>query len=63
MILGIKGWTNEVDNKSTINIAHNLVQHDCTKHIENDRHFIKEKLDSGLITTPFVFQAINRLMS
>ena len=42
------------DNKSTINIAHNPVQHDRTKHIEIDRHFIKEKLDSGLICTPYV---------
>ena len=30
------------DNKSTINIAHNPVQHDRTKHIEIDRHFIKK---------------------
>ena len=36
------------DNKSTIIIAHNPVQHDRTKHIEMDMHFIKEKLDSGL---------------
>ncbi|KAE8735933.1 Calcium-dependent lipid-binding family protein isoform 3 [Hibiscus syriacus] len=42
------------DNKSTINIAHNPVQHDNTKHVEMDRHFIKEKLDSGLICTPYV---------
>nr|KYP52007.1 Copia protein [Cajanus cajan] len=42
------------DNKSAINIAHNPVQHDRTKHIEVDRHFIKEKLDSGLICTPYV---------
>ena len=42
------------DNKSAINIAHNPVQHDRTKHIEIDRHFIKEKLDSGLICTPYV---------
>ena len=41
-------------NKSAINITHNLVQHDRTKHIEVDRHFIKEKLDSGLIRTLFV---------
>lgn len=38
------------DNKSAINIAHNLVQHDRTKHIEVDRHFIKE-LDNGMIHT------------
>ena len=37
------------DNKSTINIAHNLMQHDQTKHKGIDKHFIKEKLDSGLI--------------
>lgn len=42
------------DNKSAISIAHNPVQHDRTKHIEVDRHFIKEKLDSGLICTPFI---------
>ena len=29
------------DNKSAIDIAHNPVQHDRTKHVEVDRHFIK----------------------
>ena len=42
------------DNKAAISIAHNPVQHDRTKHIEIDRHFIKEKLESRLICTPFV---------
>ena len=42
------------DNKSTISIAHNPVQHDRTKHIEIDRHFIKEKLEARLICMPFV---------
>ncbi|RDX82675.1 Copia protein, partial [Mucuna pruriens] len=42
------------DNNSAISIAHNPVQHDRTKHIEIDRHFIKEKLDSGLIPTSYV---------
>ena len=42
------------DNKSAINIAHNLMQHDRTKHVEVDKHFIKEKLDNGTICTPFV---------
>ena len=41
------------DKKSTTNIAHNPVQHDRTKHVEVDRHFIKEKLDYGLISTPY----------
>ena len=42
------------DNKSAISIAHNPVQHDRTKHIEIDRHFIKEKIDSGLISTVYI---------
>ena len=42
------------DNKSAINIAHNPVQHDRTKHVEIDRHFIKEKLDDGLIATEYI---------
>jgi hypothetical protein len=37
------------DNKSTINIANNLVQHDRTKHMEIDKFFIKEKLESRLL--------------
>ena len=41
-------------NKLATNIAHDLVQHDRTKHIEVDRHFIKEKLDSGLITIAYI---------
>ena len=42
------------DNKAAIDIAHNPVQHNRTKHVEIDRHFIKEKLNSGCICTPFV---------
>jgi hypothetical protein len=41
-------------NKAAINIANNPVQHDRTKHVEVDRHFIKEKLDNGEIRLPFV---------
>ncbi|KAK8921866.1 hypothetical protein KSP39_PZI020300 [Platanthera zijinensis] len=36
------------DNKAAINIAHNPVQHDRTKHIEVDRHFVKENIEKGL---------------
>jgi hypothetical protein len=42
------------DNKAAICIAHDPVQHDRTKHIEIDRHFIKEKISSGLRCTPYV---------
>lgn len=42
------------DNKAAISIAHNPVQHDCTKHIEVDRHSIEENLFAGIICTHFV---------
>lgn len=42
------------DNKSAISIVHNPLQDDRTKHIEVYRHFMKEKLDSSLICTPYV---------
>lgn len=42
------------DNKTTINILENSVKHDHTKHIEVDWHFIKEKLEAGIIKLLFV---------
>jgi exonuclease I len=42
------------DNKAAINIANNPIQHDKTKHVEIDRHFIKDKLDEGPVCMPFV---------
>ncbi|PRQ19620.1 putative RNA-directed DNA polymerase [Rosa chinensis] len=42
------------DNKAAVEIAHNPVQHDRTKHVEVDKHFIKEKLDQQIISFPFV---------
>ena len=42
------------DNKAAISIANNPVQHDRTKHVEIDRHFIKEKLEGGVVCVPFL---------
>ena len=42
------------DNKAAVSISENSVQHDKTKHVEVDRHFIKEKLKAGIIALPFV---------
>nr|GEU53519.1 putative ribonuclease H-like domain-containing protein [Tanacetum cinerariifolium] len=42
------------DNKAAILISKNPVQHDMTKHVKVDRHFIKEKLEAGIIELPFV---------
>ena len=33
------------DNQAAISIAKNLIHHDRTKHVEIDRHFIKEKIE------------------
>jgi hypothetical protein len=42
------------DNKAAIDISHNPIQHDRTKYIEIDRHFIKDKIDSKIIPFSFV---------
>ena len=42
------------DKKSAINIAHNPIQHDRTKDIEVNRHFIKEKLEEGVVCMSYV---------
>ena len=42
------------DNKAAIDIAHNPVQDDQTKHVEVGRHFIKQNLEAKIIWFPFV---------
>ncbi|KAK8921057.1 hypothetical protein KSP39_PZI020242 [Platanthera zijinensis] len=41
------------DNKAAISIAHNPVQHDRTKHVEVNRHFIKNHLRQRKYLHPF----------
>ena len=42
------------DNRTAIQIAHNPVQHDRTKHVEINRHFIKKKLEAKIVKLSFV---------
>ena len=52
------------DNEAVISIAKNLVHNDRTKHVEIDHHFIKEKIEEGIITliyTPAGLQIVDVL--
>ena len=50
-----KSIKHKCNNQATISIAKDPVHHDRTKHVENDRHFIVEKIENSevqLIYTP-----------
>ena len=42
------------DNKVVISTSHDPIKHDKTKHIEVDRHFIKEKIEKGTIYMTYI---------
>ena len=42
------------DNKAAISMALNPVQHSRTKHVEVDRHFIREKVEGGVICLSYI---------
>ena len=53
-VCNLKLVTHHCNNMSALNIAHNLVLHDRTKHIEINCHFTREKVMDGLLQLTYL---------
>ncbi|KAL6313688.1 hypothetical protein AAG906_010106 [Vitis piasezkii] len=49
------------DNQGSIALANNLVFHACTKHIDLDVHFVREKQVGYIFTKPLLVQRFQNL--
>ena len=45
------------ENKTIIDISHNLVHHNQMKYVEMGMHFIKEKIQKGIICISYIFSS------
>lgn len=53
-VSNLQPFTLFCDNKFTLQIAHNPVMHDHTKHIAIDCHFTREKVLEGLLHLVYI---------
>ena len=55
LVLEVEGPVKEFcHNNATISIIHNPVHHDRIKHVDIDKHFIKEKIDNEILNVEHI---------